>query len=576
MQITTYGSQDLFLTGNPEITFFKVVYRRHTLFSMESIELFFDDINGFGKTGSVIIPKIGDLIHKTYVKVVLPKIALPRALSTPIYTINLETANIHFKAVETFMKVNIQAYRNGIDQYISTNTIPETVLDAINASFGVFNFTGNIKNDFINALFGTSFNYSKISIQDIIKPFFDETNIILPTVTKEDIKFSIDIALKNSIDVFEYFYEQLKLYQNLSADEINPLAKTAWIKKLGHFIINYVSISIGGYEIDKHYGEWINIWYELTSNKFMDTIYNKMIGNISELTEASRKEKQQYTLYIPLQFWFCRFSGLAIPLVSLQFHDILITVKFQKFSKCFYMDELTNEQKDDPVLRQNTIDQLGISNLDDYLENNNLDIIPSLLVDYIYLDSSERKKFAQSSHEYLIEQLNINEVGIVNSMLTQYTLDFNHACKELIWIAQDQSYVEYIDGFSNLQYDNYSSNIGTSDNLIEINPLEFTSLLFNGYSRFDKLPSEYFNLIQPYEMHSNIPPEGINVYSFALHPEEYQPSGTCNFGRISRSVINFYFNEFFYEKGINYNVRIYATNYNVLRFASGLAAISIV
>jgi hypothetical protein len=158
-----------------------------------------------------------------------------------------------------------------------------------------------------------------------------------------------------------------------------------------------------------------------------------------------------------------------------------------------------------------------------------------LLIDYIYLDGPERKKFAQGSHEYLIEQVQVINQN-VNSTNTQLLMDYYHPCKEIIWIAQKDSYTRNTDGSVKCQWNNY----GTSDVTGRGNPVLFSEMTFNGYTRIDKFSGTYFNQVQPNLYHTRSPADGINCYSFALIPEEHQPSGTCNFSRISRAMLTLY------------------------------------
>jgi len=570
LQISAYGSNDLFLTGTPEITFFKVVYRRHTNFSVESIRVGFDDITGFGRDANVVIPKTGDLIHKTYLEVILPLINIPRILPAPQYSAQLTIAQTNFQIVKDFMAVNIEGYRNGIIQINAVNTTVVDVLNAIEDSFDVDNFATGAKVDFINILVGTPFIFEKISMEDIANSFKDIGGNVIIGTTKNAIKRKIEDGLIESNNVNKYFHNEVVRLQKLVADESNTTTKAAWVRKVGHVIMNCITISIGGLEIDKQYSDWINIWYELSGNKFMDTIYNKMIGNVSELTTTDRTIKPQYTLYIPLQFWFCRHNGLALPLVALQYNEVSIRVEFRKFSECFYYAELTKEELADPVIRQQRIEELGLPDLDDYIENNNKDIYASLLIDYVYLDKNERRRFAQSAHEYLIEQIQLNEIYDVTQLQQNINLDFTHSCKELVWIAQNKKYITVTDGHDELKWTEYSDIV---NNTI-VNPVSFSSMDFIGKYRMPRLDSHYYNWVQPYQIHGNSPSWGINCYSFALKPQDHQPSGAANLSRIPRVLLKLELNQSLIETNNVYNIRVYALSYNILRFINGMGGLA--
>ena len=255
-------------------------------------------------------------------------------------------------------------------------------------------------------------------------------------------------------------------------------------------------------------------------------MYQKMIGNVKELTNFERKPTPSYSLYIPLQFWFNKFNGLAIPLISLQYHDVSLTIKLKKFSQCSYIEDMRT---------YSDTNYAESVNLDDMFIDNKYSINMSLYVDYVYLNNQERRRFAQSSHEYLITQLQVMEVNDITQNNIQFRLDFVNPCNELIWIIQKQSYIDNTNGFIKSRWDNYSStvnNIGIST--------DYMSMDFNGYSRIDKYSGIFFNYLQPYYVHSNTPSDGINVYSFSLRPEEQQPTGSCNFTRITKTLCQFW------------------------------------
>ena len=571
LQISSYGADDLFLTGTPQITFFKIVYRRYTNFAVESIRIPFDNIAGFGKETSVVIPRTGDLLYKTYLEIILPEIAIKRILPTAQYQAQLTITQNNYITVQDFMKVNIEGYRKGILQIDAVNTTTEDVINAVEDTFDIDNYATGIKANFIDILSNTHFIFEKISMEDVVDRFKDASENILPGTTKYQIKKVLNKALAESIKVNKFFHEEVIRLQKLVSDELNTTTKSAWVHKLGHVIMEYCTISIGGTEIDKQYGEWLNIWYELTGNRFMDKIYDKMIGNITTLTSVDRNTKPEYTLYVPLQFWFCRHNGLALPLVALQYSDVTITVKFRRFSECFYYGELTETELTDAVLRKQRITELGLPNLDDYIENNNKDITAYLLMDFVYLDREERKRFAQSSHEYLIEQVQINEIDDVTDLQKNITLDFTHPCKQIFWIAQNITNITVTDGHDVLKHFSYFDTLISGK---DVNPLNYATLEFNGHIRIPRLSCNYFNYIQPYQIHGTSPSLGINTYSFAFRPDEHQPSGSANLGRIPRVLLKLEFVEELIDAGNSYNIKIYATNYNILRFISGMGGLA--
>jgi len=404
LQLVAYGAQDVYLTGNPQITFFKVVYRRHTNFAIEAIQQTFNGTPTFGNRVTCQISRNGDLIHRVYLSVI---------------------------------------------DYTSGSTAAETVC-----------------------------------------PYF------------------------------------------------------------GLRLINYVEIEIGGQKIDKHYSHWMYVWNELSLPQSKKEAYQKMVGANKTLGKLDKAN-----LYIPLEFWFCRNVGLALPLIALQYHEVKINILFEDKVKC--------------QGSANAISELSSVNL---------------WVDYIFLDTDERRRFAQLSHEYLIEQLQFTGAETINAASIKPKLSFNHPCKELVWFsASDHSNANQHS--KNNNWVNFSTNANTystdgslypsTNAVVSTNPITSAKLVLNGNDRFSLRPGSYFNLIQPYQHHENIPANpGINVYSFALKPEEHQPSGTLNMSRIDTAVLNIDVNNTYATNEFSKNLHVYAVNYNVLRILSGMGGLA--
>jgi hypothetical protein len=489
MQLVAYGSQDVYLTGNPQITFFKVVYRRHTNFSLEPIQQVFNGIANWGHTVSATISRNGDLLYRTYVSITLPQVAA--------------VGSVQFR----------------------------------------------------------------------------------------------------------------------------------WLNWLGHIIVQQAEVIIGGQRIDRHYGHWLHIWNELTQTFGHQAGYATMVGNVPKLVQSTIDTTPSITLYVPLRFWFNRNVGLALPLIALQYHDVQINLTLANVQDCYWAS--------------------GASRVPGDLTD------VSLWVDYIYLDTDERRRFAQASHEYLIEQLQYTGDIPIQSTTEILKMAFNHPVKEVIWTIQKGSLIDasltsnvggqqwfnYTDSvdytyFSGTPQDPLGGGIGTAAfnvgnwyaslpmtgtangsiatagqygvsgssiaalNFNDLfgtapssassrawtanlpvfdsgeNPVSLAKIMLNGHDRLTAREGRYFNTVVPQECHTNCPAIGINVYSFALTPEEHQPSGTCNFSRVDIAQLNMNITPATYtstltQSGVdNANCRIYATNYNVLRVLSGMAGLA--
>ena len=414
LQLVAYGAQDVYLTGNPQITFFKVVYRRHTNFSIESIQQTFNGNAGFGSRVTCQISRNGDLVHKLY----------------------LQVSGKHTDSASCLLQ---------------------------------------------------------------------------------------------------------------------PYA--------GYKLIKHVELEIGGQRIDKQYGEWMYIWNELTMESGKKTGHQEMVGGNMYNIPVEYSSNNPLEFYIPLEFWFCRNIGLALPLIALQYHEVKVNIEFNKF------DDLKSSGSN--LDYYSNLQYIGTTS--EY-ETGHSDSTPptmnfTLWADYVFLDTDERKRFAQLSHEYLIEQLQFTgEESITATTAKSVRLSFNHPCKELIWVTKPEDTI-WNNFSSNVYYDN---NAGSSNYLTKGAPNLTTTakLQLNGNDRFAERNGDYFSLVQPYQHHTNIPVnKGINVYSFALKPEEHQPSGTLNMSRIDTAQL-----QLVSEKGGS--VFIYAVNYNVLRILSGMGGLA--
>ncbi len=305
-----------------------------------------------------------------------------------------------------------------------------------------------------------------------------------------------------------------------------------WVDYVGNFLIKNVEVQIGGQIIDKHYGIWMNIWASLTISHSKRTGYNYMIGYRDDL-HTLKTSHEAALIHVPFMFWFCKHEGLALPLIALQYHEVRLVVEFES------LENLVVGGTPLPLVA--STDLIG----------------PTTYVDYIFLDTDERRKFAQTSHEYLIEQLQFTgDETFGSSSSLKAKLNFNHPVKELIWViySDERKFSKYgVDGTDN--------------------PLSKATLQFNGHDRFSERNGQYFGEVQPWQHHTHTPDAGINLYSFALYPELEQPSGTSNFSRIDNTTLKLEITAAAQAEGNSY-AKIYAVNYNVLRIMSGMGGLA--
>ena len=310
MQLVAYGAQDVYLTGNPQITFWKVSYRRHTNFAMESIEQTFNGQADFGRRVTCTISRNGDLCYRTYLQVTLPE----------------------------------------INQHMANTGRAGVVGDGVYAR---------------------------------------------------------------------------------------------WLDFPGEQLISQVEVEICGQRIDRQYGDWMHIWNQLTLTGEQQRGYYKMVGNTTQLTFitdpsfndvdgpcesnaprqvcAPHNALPETTLYVPFQFWYCRNPGLALPLIALQYHEVKINLDIRPIDECLWavgsLNCASGSGKVTTAYNQSLV-------------------AASLYVDYVFLDTDERRRMAQNPHEYLIEQLQFTGDESVGSSSNKIKLNFNHPVKELIWVVQ--------------------------------------------------------------------------------------------------------------------------------------------
>ena len=333
----------------------------------------------------------------------------------------------------------------------------------------------------------------------------------------------------------------------------NPVSYT---NAIGHALIQEISLEIGEQEIDKQTGEWMEIWsnHTITQDKLQG--WNNMIGKTTGASQgnATSDSVNMYGplyLYVPLRFWFCKNPGLALPLIALQYHPVRINITLSPLQKLFV---LTNGR----VPCDTTVKAASITAM-------------TMYGDFVHLDIEERRRFVANSHEYLIEQVQYTPSQSIDQTAStvQIPMEFNHPLKELFWVIQREAAVNVNQPFN---YTNLT--VGETSTQVGYQNLITTALLrLDGYDRFDIRNADYFRLVQPYQHHTVIPvSDFIYSYSFALRPEDSQPTGSMNASRIDTIVLQLQMNAVVPARGPA-NVRIYGLNQNVLRITDGFGGI---
>ena len=353
-----------------------------------------------------------------------------------------------------------------------------------------------------------------------------------------------------------------------------------WTNSVGHYLTREVSVTIGGQVIDTLTNDFMYIWEELSGKTGKRLTEMTLKSNSLELLQHWSMFPR--TLYVPLPFFFTMTSGTVLPLVSLQFHDVKIYAEFNHIEDAIVNHRAHHEGcATRTVVRENQQNSVCLtpinssSRLDDV---NNVHIDTALEICYVYLDVDERAKFAEGTFEMLVTQVQTYRQSTTQAS-NNLRLDFNHAVIELIWFIRHSSSTDANDHF------NFS---GVSEPITQANrdPLKSATLRLNNQMRFGgkDVDASWYRLVSPYQHHSSIPESFVYVYSFALFPEDPQPTGTLNFSRIDNATLNLeldpnLFNDNTKGGGIDSSnhsaeICVFARNYNVLRFASGLGGLA--
>lgn len=317
----------------------------------------------------------------------------------------------------------------------------------------------------------------------------------------------------------------------------------SYVNYIGYAIIDYIELYINTTKIDRLTGEWLYIYNELTIQEDKKRGYNTMIGGKDFLSYNTFIGNQGGTYIIPLNFWFNNEIGSAIPYTALQYSDIEIKIKFKDFEKLWISDD-GNEP----------LGKFKVNSVHVGLEQ-------------IYLDTKERKEFATQSHEYLIKQVqsSLNNNILANEKIRTFDINFNHPVIELLFVIHTKNKLQPSADSGN-DYFNFSK----TDDFPLTDTIKNAKIILNGQDRTPEMTNNELRLYQPIQYHTSIPNNFIYMYSFSLNPEDFQPSGSCNFSRFDNKQLQI-------ELADNIphsELKVYAVNYNVLRITKGLAGLA--
>lgn len=432
--------------------------------------------------------------------------------------------------------------------------------------------TGNPKLSFFKKVFKTHTNFACESIK---------LNMNRNTMNVDQ-KTNLICKIDRNADMLS------NMYFGLTIPNIPKFSgeKFKFVQNLGEVLIDNYYITIGGNIVDKHYGEWVHIWNELslTSNKAYG--YSRLIGNVADIyapDDYSKKYNEdeiqvfERKIYVPLQFWFNKQPGLALPLIGLQYHSIEIHIELRPLTDVFTVGLSKT------ATQEATTDKPTLHDCEKYfnVNNNSINIDPFIETNYIFLDTTERTFFAKNSQEYLIEQVSrLTFDGLNNNNMLN--LDIHNPVKELVWVFSRNDRFKENKWFEFTDWETRKANTTIrpkmtdteiyTDSAMNGEIMKTSKLLFNGLDRIESKDTYYYNIIQPYQHHSFLPKPGVYVYSFSLNPELFQPSGSCNMSKINKVQMYTECNEPL-DESYKYDLTLYSVNYNFLKIQSGLAGV---
>ena len=309
-----------------------------------------------------------------------------------------------------------------------------------------------------------------------------------------------------------------------------------WTNAVGQFLIKRACLVIGGQVVSVLYNDFLFMWEEIAGKP--GKRLTEMIGKRYTRAQLVQDSKEDRRLYVPLPFWFTKTSGNALPLVSLQFHGVQVHVCFEALVGAVQVS-------DNGVL---------VIKCRDCQPLNNNDLNARLLSTYVYLDIHERDRFATGSFEQLIDQ--VQQFSIVTKQpQVRMNLNFNHPIIELLWCVKRKCQVVAGNHF------NYSGKYCKD-------PVRVVHLRLNNLPRFSGREGRYFRLVEPYQFHTLIPESFTYVYSFALYPEEPQPSGSMNASRIDNVELILELQDNLADAEVS--ITVFGRNWNVFRYREGL------
>ena len=584
MQLVAYGAQDVYLTGNPQITFWKVTYRRYTNFAIESIEQTFNGQADFGRRVQCIISRNGDLAYRTYLQVTLPEInqlmglgAFVLGQGSGVYARWLD-----FPGEQLIAQVEVEIGGQRIDrQYGDWMHIWNQLTMTAEQQRGYFKMVGNTT----QLTFITDPSFADVDGPcDSLAPrqVCAPRNALPETTLYVPLQFWFCTNPGLALPLIALQYHEVKI--NL---DIRPIDECLWAVTTLSCNTDPYSGPSGQFAPGRPVPATIAYNQSLVAaSLYVDYVFLD--------TDERRRMAQNPHEYLitQLQFTGDESVGSSSNKIKLNFnHPVkeLIWV-VQPDQNVDYCSSLVCDALLFKVLGAQPFNYTDA-----------IDALPNAIHAF-----GGPAQVAADKNAYIDVRGLFNDAGAMDEELspgfTGYWHGPNDPYNEVNLGGKAVSYgpnvtnevlagatgltseevSKLLNGTGNHNAGSTVSDAGTfvlCETSIDMhcwgqNPVVTAKLQLNGQDRFSEREGSYFSWVQPYQAHTRNPDEGINVYSFALRPEEHQPSGTCNFSRIDNATLQLVLSNATVEGTKTAKVRVYATNYNVLRIMSGMGGLA--
>lgn len=605
IQLAATGSADIFLTGSPQVTFFRSIYKRHVPFATESIENTFQGSADFGTRSTVTLQKSGDLAGALWLQIQLPDLtsyppfspqarqassavvssAYHSSQSSAVIVAGLPTSGTwnyasamvsNSLATPSSLAPQISRVSASSANSASVFVSPATGIDAVD-HYTANVFFGNASS-FQTKLFAGASGSTTLTVGNSINPVtvgntwgvkvFGTYANSVNTTESEPVYFSSAPADATSNVLTAVSVAGLPFGPGTSwiatvaasssggaqsgSGTSQLVSNLKWTNNIGSALLSAVEYEIGGVRIERHTAPWFDMRQQLTESAEKKAGIDAMLLNYDDDYDVWNWDKSSNgpaTLFVPLRFAWNRLTSMALPLVALQYHDVKINFEFASFQSC--------------VKSSQSLSSLAAS--------------PSLtsiqcFVDYHFLDQAERVRFASNPSEYLVEIVQFQGAetllgydspsGTVTNR--KVTLNFTQPVKELVWVYQP---------YANYQPNPYTGNKWFDYDVTgnkSLEPFSAVQLQLNGHNRFAARPGQYFRQVVPYQFHTRVPSKKVYCWSAALNPEDaVMPSGSINMSRLDNVQLALTVD----PNVPTGRVMIYAVSWNVLRVSSGMGGL---